>query len=77
MYEPDWGRPNPSDLIDPAGPPLPDEERLVTDEPLPETESVLSGLGASYPMVAYPDAQSNGDGDDDLERTIYAGLVNY
>ena len=53
MYEPDWGQPNPSALIDPAGPPLADEERFVAAGPLPETETVLSELGAFYPIIAY------------------------
>ena len=76
MYETDWAQPNPSDLTDPAGPPLPDTDRLVTKEPLPETETVLSELGAFYPIVAYPNPQESGDGADELDRTILAGLVN-
>ena len=76
MYENDWAQPNPSDLTDPAGPPLADEDRLFTKEALPETEIVLSELGAFYPVVAYPEAQESFDGEHELDRTIYAGLVS-
>jgi hypothetical protein len=76
MYETNWAQPDPSALLDPAGPPIPDTEQLVTKEPLPEIEAVLSELGALYPVVAYPSSQVSGDQSDDLERTIYAGLVN-
>ena len=59
---PDWTLPNPDAVLDPGGPPIPD------------TESLLSELGAAYPVVAYP-AQQEDAGDDQLEETIYAGLV--
>ena len=59
---PDWTLPNPDALLDPAGPPIPD------------TESLLSEAGASYPVVAYPAMQDEA-GEQDLEETIYAGLV--
>ena len=59
---PDWTLPNPDALMDPAGPPVPDDE------------SLLSEVGATYPSVAYP-AQQDEVGDEQLEETIYAGLV--
>ena len=58
----DWTQPNPDALFDPGEPPLPDDEAL------------LSELGASYPVVAYP-AQQDEAGEDQVEETIYAGLV--
>jgi hypothetical protein len=58
----DWTLPNPDAVLDPGEPPLPD------------TESLLSELGASYPVVAYPGQQEE-TGDEQLEETIYAGLV--
>jgi hypothetical protein len=58
-----WAQPNPDDMID------------VTDPPLPETESLLSELGAFYPVVAYPAAQRSDDDESELDQTIYAGLV--
>ena len=39
---PDWTLPNPDALMDPDGPPVPDDE------------SLLSEVGATYPVVAYP-----------------------
>ena len=75
MHETNWAQPNPSALQDPAGPPVADTEPLAT-EGLPETEAVLSELGTFYPVVSYPAAQLSIDGEDELERTIYAGLVN-
>jgi len=62
QLEQDWTQTDPSDLRDPEGPPLPD------------TETLLSELGAFYPVVAYPDPQEDTE-ESDLERTIYAGLV--
>jgi hypothetical protein len=60
--QPDWTLPNPDAVLDPGEPPLPD------------TEALLSELGASYPIVAYP-AQQDEVTDDAIEETIYAGLV--
>jgi hypothetical protein len=54
--------PNPDAVLDPGEPPLPDDE------------SLLSELGASYPVVAYPSQQDEA-GDEQMEETIYAGLV--
>lgn len=76
MYETDWSYPNPAAFLDPAGPPLADTEPLVTREPAPDTDSVLLEVAALYPVVAYPEQQESDDGDDELERTIYAGIVN-
>ena len=59
---PDWTLPNPDALLDPGGPPVPDDE------------SLLSEVGASYPSVAYPGSQDSTD-EEELEETIYAGLV--
>jgi len=59
---PDWTLPNPDALLDPDGPPVPDDE------------SLLSEVGASYPSVAYPGSQES-TGEEELEETIYAGLV--
>jgi hypothetical protein len=59
---PDWTLPNPDALLDPEGPPLPD------------TESLLSEVGATYPAVAYPAPQEEA-GDQQLEDTIFAGLL--
>jgi hypothetical protein len=58
----DWTLPNPDALLDPEGPPVPDDE------------SLLSELGATYPVVAYPASQDEA-GEDQLEETIYAGFV--
>ena len=58
----DWTLPNPDAVLDPGEPLLPDDEAL------------LSELGASYPVVAYP-AQQDEAGEDQVEETIYAGLV--
>jgi hypothetical protein len=58
-----WAQPNPEALMDPADPPVPD------------TESLLSELGAFYPVVAYPAPQETDDGEAEVEQTIYAGLV--
>ena len=60
--QPDWTLPNPDAVLDPGEPPLPDDE------------SLLSELGASYPVVAYPSQQDEA-GEDQIEETIYAGLV--
>jgi hypothetical protein len=59
---PDWTLPNPDALLDPEGPPVPDDE------------SLLSEVGATYPAVAYPAAQDDAD-EEQLEEAIYAGLV--
>jgi hypothetical protein len=63
--QPNWTMPNPEALLDPDGPPLPD------------TESLLSEVSASYPSVAYPASQEEtGEmGEEQVEETIYAGLV--
>ena len=67
MYETKWAQPNPTDIQEPEGPPLPD------------TESLLAEVGASYPIVSYPaSAEEEGGTDRDEERieeTIFAGLV--
>ena len=60
--QPDWTQPNPDAVLDAGEPPLPD------------TESLLSELGASYPVVAYP-AQQEEAGEEQIEETIYAALV--
>jgi hypothetical protein len=62
QQHPDWTLPNPDALLDPEGPPVPDDE------------SLLSEVGATYPAVAYP-AQQEDAGEEQLEETIYAGLV--
>jgi hypothetical protein len=41
---------------------------------VPDDESLLSEVGATYPAVAFP-AQQDEAGDEQLEETIYAGLV--
>ncbi len=58
-----WAQPNPEALQDPSDPPLPD------------TESLLSELGAFYPVVAYPAAQESEDASSEVDQTIYAGLI--
>jgi hypothetical protein len=58
-----WAQPNPDALIDAADPPVPD------------TESLLSELGAFYPVVAYPAEQQSEDEEAEIDQTIYAGLV--
>jgi hypothetical protein len=58
-----WAQPNPEAMID------------VSDPPLPDTESLLSELGAFYPVVAYPAEQQSDDEEAEVDRTIYAGLV--
>jgi hypothetical protein len=58
-----WAQPNPDAMVG------------VADPPLPDTESLLSELGAFYPVVAYPAAQESEDETSELNRTIYAGLV--
>jgi hypothetical protein len=63
MRETQWAQPNPEAMQDPAQPPLPD------------TESLLSELGAFYPVVAYPAQQESEDGPSAIDQTIYAGLV--
>jgi hypothetical protein len=64
MYETKWAQPNPADIQEPAGPPLPD------------TESLLAEVGAFYPMVSYPaPAADDESAEERVEETIYAGLV--
>jgi hypothetical protein len=63
MRETQWAQPNPQALLEASDPPVPDEE------------SLLSEVGASYPMVAYPASQSTEDAETAVDRTIYAGLV--
>jgi hypothetical protein len=63
VHQQNWAWPNPDALQDPAGPPLPD------------TESILSEVSSQYPAVAYPAAQEGDYEDDQVEQTIYAGLV--
>ena len=58
-----WAQPNPDAMID------------VADPPLPDTEALLSELGAFYPVVAYPAAQESEDDETEIDQTIYAGLV--
>ena len=62
MRETMWAQPNPQALLDASDPPVPDEE------------SLLSEVGASYPVVAYPAPQPTEDGEA-VDRAIYAGLV--
>jgi hypothetical protein len=47
----------------------------VADPPVPDDESLLSELGAFYPVVAYPAAQQSEDLDSEVDQAIYAGLV--
>ena len=61
QQHPDWTVPNPDALLDPEGPPVPDDESLLSEV-------------ATYPAVAYPAMQED-DGEEKLEETIYAGLV--
>jgi hypothetical protein len=66
MYETKWAQPNPADIQEPEGPPLPD------------TESLLAEVGASYPIVTYPAPAIEESAERDEERveeTIFAGLV--
>jgi len=63
MRENDWAQPNPDALVS------------VADPAVPDTESLVSELGAFYPVVAYPAAQESEDVDSEMDRTIYAGLV--
>ena len=63
MQVTNWAQPNPEALQDPSDPPLPDEE------------SLLSELGAFYPVVAYPAPQESTDEASEVDRTIYAGLI--
>ena len=59
-----WAQPNPTAMLE------------ETDPPLPDTESLLSELGAYYPVVAYPASQEPTDEpDSEIDQTIYAGLV--
>ena len=58
-----WAQPNPEAMVE------------VGDPPLPDTESLLSELGAFYPVVAYPAAQRSDDTGSEIDQTIYAGLV--
>ena len=47
----------------------------VEDPPVPDTESLVSELGAFYPVVAYPAGQESEDVESEVDQTIYAGLV--
>jgi hypothetical protein len=58
-----WEQPNPDAMLD------------VADPPLPDTEALVSELGAFYPVVAYPAQQRSDDDESQLDQTIYAGLV--
>jgi hypothetical protein len=58
-----WAQPNPAAMLDAADPPVPD------------IESLLSELGAFYPVVTYPAAQASDDVESEVDQTIYAGLV--
>jgi hypothetical protein len=58
-----WAQPNPDAMVD------------VADPPVPDTESLVSELGAFYPVVAYPAPQASEDVDSEVDQTIYAGLV--
>jgi hypothetical protein len=65
-YESVWSQPDPQALLEPGEPPVPD------------TESLLSEVGASFPAVAYPAAQESiGDEEEEsaVDQTIFAGLV--
>jgi hypothetical protein len=61
QQHPDWTLPNPDALLDPEGPPVPDDESLLSEV-------------VTYPVVAYPAMQEDA-GEEKLEETIYAGLV--
>ena len=66
MTDVKWEQPNPSDMQVPAGPAVPD------------TESLLAEVGASYPIVTYPApaiAESEERKAEQVEETIFAGLV--
>jgi hypothetical protein len=66
MYETNWSQPNPADLQEASGPPVPD------------TESLLAELGASYPIVSYPAPATEPEdqpAQEQVEETIFAGLV--
>ena len=58
-----WAQPNPEAMLE------------ASDPPVPDTESLLSELGAFNPVVAYPAAQRSEDVDSEVDQTIYAGLV--
>jgi hypothetical protein len=65
MDDYNWRQPNPKDLQDASGPPLPDTETLVAE------------LGAFYPVVSYPDVQEDDrEPEAALDETIFAGLVS-
>jgi hypothetical protein len=66
MYESKWSQPNPADMQDAGGPPVPD------------TESLLAEVGASYPIVSYPAPAASAEdapAEERVEETIFAGLV--
>ena len=63
MTDNKWAQPNPSANLE------------ATDPPVPDTEALVSELGAFYPVVAYPAAQRSEDEGSEVEQTIYAGLV--
>jgi hypothetical protein len=68
----EYGRPP---MRDKWAQPNPDAMQDVADPPVPDTEVLLSELGAFYPVVAYPAAQQSEDVDSEVDQTIYAGLV--
>ena len=59
---PDWTVPNPDAVMDPGEPPVPD------------TETLLAEVEATYPLVAYPAPQQE-TGEEALDDAIYVGLV--
>jgi hypothetical protein len=66
MYEAKWSQPNPADIQEPSGPPVPDTESLVVE------------VGAFYPIVSYPGPAEAVEGEsaqESVEETIFAGLV--
>jgi hypothetical protein len=66
MQERNWSQPDPQALMEPD------------DLPVPDTESLLSEVGACYPVVAFPAAQetTGPEGEQStVDKTIFAGLV--
>jgi hypothetical protein len=63
MFEPNWDQPNPADLTNVSGPPLPD------------TETLLAEVHAGYPAVSYPAAQEESEDEESVDRAIMAGLT--
>jgi hypothetical protein len=62
-HELEWAQPNPSALLEPGEPPVPD------------TESLLAEVGSSYPVVTYPAAQATAQPEEAVDQAIFAGLV--